>query len=531
MPDDDLDRDVASAFAALDRIEPPDLSARIFTEAAPDSGTELRALAVGPRVRPPRHRWLAGIAAAVALFGAGLAVGLLVRDSGSDAPTMLIDPPPTAAPPPTASPTVTSRPPADGTALVTPSVVQPGGTIAVTPDGAVDPECVDLAGVYRGDNGKREGLLAPDGGWTPWVVDGPPPTFLACERYPSSETAEYVLAGDLGPGSYVICIGASAADVAAADSRACGSFAVAEEGGTLAPDAPPTDPLVTALVDLDADLAGAPTGAASLDGATWCGSERRFDLDPNGALVTEPARRCFLDAHLAAAPAVFVTGLSSIEGDPIVYVWRTLADGTVELFTDASRDNFGSGQWESQSCARLATKFPGGPDGNPPTTFGCTDDGGDVLSPLYTAMPSWFTSREVLPLCGYAVRLVDVDTVQRDCFAQAIADRRPAEFAYADVSGGARTARWFRVTTAGAFEVIEQTITAEAGAVWQRYACTVIDTVDGADPGWVNVPFLDPTHCNVGVDAVPPSATSTPATVGPTAPPGTIRGDAAPPPT
>lgn len=533
---DELDRDAAAAFEALGRIEPPDLTARIFGGRSASRSAPPLGLVGAPR-STPRRRWSVGIAAAVALFGGGLAVGLLVaRDGPPSGPTPLVDPPPSASPP--TSPSTRTVPPTstvvgDSGATVTPIVVRPGGRIAVTPDGVVEGMCTRLALVYRGEGGEPLAQLGPDGTWTPIGRDDPPATWPACLELPSSATVEYQLPGGIGLGRYVICIAGIVDPEARADAdpRGCGSFTVSSTGESGPAEASPSDPVAVALEQFGAAVAAAPAGAASLDGATWCGAERRVGPDPEGGQIDDEARRCFIDAHLAVAPAIFLTLASTTEGDPIVEVYRTLADGTVEVFTDATRDAFGSGRWESQSCARLATKFPGGPDGNPPTTFGCTDDGGDVLSPLYTAMPSWFTSREVLPLCGYAVRLVDVDTVQRDCFAQAIADRRPAEFAYVDVSGGARTARWFRVTTAGAFEVIEQTITDEAGAVWQRYACTVIDTVDGADPGWVDVPFLDPTHCNVGVDAVPPSATSTPATIAPTAPPGTIRGDAAPPPT
>jgi hypothetical protein len=392
MADDDLDRDVARAFAALDDIEPPDLADRIFGTAAGSVPRVTLPLTATPRLRQ-RRRWIAGVAAALLLLGGGVAIGvLLARDSAPDGPTML------------------------------PASLPPG---------------VDL------------------------------------------------------PGS--------------------------------------SDPLRSALEELGADVAGAPAGAATLDGGTWCGAELPPGPDVGGD--GEGRRRCLLDAHLAASPAVFVQAATTIEGDPVVTVWRTLGDGTVHVFTDATRDRFGSGTWETQSCARLATRYPGGADGNPPTMFGCADDSAAPVVPTAEPVPDWFTAREVLPLCGYAVRLVDVDTVQRDCFERAFVEGQPGEFAYVDLSGGVRTARWFRVTATGAFEVIEQTIT-DGSAVWQRYACAEVGTVDGADPGWDDVPFFDPAQCTVGVDADAPPSTSTPPTPPPpTAPPGTIMATDQTPPT
>lgn len=415
MADGDFDRKVATAFTALDVIEPPDLTERIFDAArGAETSVQLPDLAVGPR-RPARRRWVAGAAAAVVLFGGGLGVGLfLARDSGPGAPTMLLP--------------------------------------ATTPGSGTPPS---------------PGTEAPPTGPTP-------ATEAAVNRF---------------------------------------------------------DQLTEALRVLGADVDGAPAGASSLDGAVWCGAEQPPEPDPTGLYTDEGRRRCLLDAHLAAAPAVFARLRTTTEGDPIVEVWRTLADGTVEVFTDATRDAEGSGRWETQSCGRLTTRFPG--PGVVPTTFGCAEDIGVPVVHTSEPMPEWFTSREVLPLCGYAIRLEDVDAVQRGCFERAIVDRQPGEFAYLDVYEGVWTARWFRVTSTGEYEVFVQTITEGAPgsptptAVWERYACAFIGTVEGPGDTFDHMPVFRPEDCAAGPDAEPPPTTTTTTPV--TAPPGTIM--ASPPPT
>jgi hypothetical protein len=429
--DEDLDPRIAARFGELDRLTAPELADRIFGDAGALPPTT--SAAAPASVRPAHtagdsrrsiRRWgpsrlATGLAAAVALLGGGLAIGLVVgRGSDPEGPTMLL---------PTATSVSAPEPEGYGAATVVPATVAPGTTIEVTPAAT--------------------------------VLDVDP------DAAPSDATA---------------------ADI---------------------------DPLTAALEEIGADVGGAPAGALALDGAIWCGVEQAPAPDPTGTFTDEGRRRCLLDAHLAAAPAVLARVRTTTEGDPIVEVWRTLADGTVQLFADSTRDREGSGRWDTQSCGRLTTGFPG--PGVVPTTFGCADDTAVPVVHASEPVPTWFTAREVLPLCGYAIRLDDVDVDQRMCFRQAIEEHQAGEFAYLDIYEGVRTARWFRVTSTGEYEVFVQTITGAApgspapAAVWERHACGVIGTVEGPGDTYDEMPVFRPEDCAAGPDAEPPPTTTT----------------------
>ena len=70
-----------------------------------------------------------------------------------------------------------------------------------------------------------------------------------------------------------------------------------------------------------------------------------------GADVT--ARTCLLEAFEDGHGAELITSQTSIEGDPIVRYIRVHENGVVEVFQDATRDRFGSGEWERVVCDRL----------------------------------------------------------------------------------------------------------------------------------------------------------------------------------
>src|SRR5262245_24524755 len=71
-------------------------------------------------------------------------------------------------------------------------------------------------------------------------------------------------------------------------------------------------------------------------GVIACGEER------GGGGRNEPAdiaaRECFWAAYEQHRPAEFRTTQITIEGDPIVYTYRVLAGGTVELAIDSTKD-------------------------------------------------------------------------------------------------------------------------------------------------------------------------------------------------
>ena len=80
-----------------------------------------------------------------------------------------------------------------------------------------------------------------------------------------------------------------------------------------------------------------------------CGEE---DLDRDEP-YDEIARRCLFDAYQAGRGAELITSALSIEGDPIVRYIRVHENGVVEIFHDATRDRFGSGEWERLVCSEL----------------------------------------------------------------------------------------------------------------------------------------------------------------------------------
>ena len=125
-----------------------------------------------------------------------------------------------------------------------------------------------------------------------------------------------------------------------------------------------------ALDELGVDLDTAPPEVTKLASAEFCGSER-FDgvLRSPGVEVNEAARRCFLDRYRSDQSAVFVMSQNSIEGDPIVTIYHSTRKGDVALFVDATRDAFGSGEWESGTCEGVTTEFPDAPQPLPDSYF------------------------------------------------------------------------------------------------------------------------------------------------------------------
>ena len=108
-----------------------------------------------------------------------------------------------------------------------------------------------------------------------------------------------------------------------------------------------------ALTAYGAAVDTAPDGALEEDGAVMCGAERVSLAEPVGYEGNAAARRCFIDAVDTGAAAVFVRTQPTVEGDPIVDVYRVEASGVVTLYIDATRDNFGSGRWETVTCTGI----------------------------------------------------------------------------------------------------------------------------------------------------------------------------------
>lgn len=67
------------------------------------------------------------------------------------------------------------------------------------------------------------------------------------------------------------------------------------------------------------------------------------------------ARRCLLDAFQTGRGGELISRGTTIEGDPITRYTRVHDDGSVEVIVDATRDDYGSGEWERLHCDRLIT--------------------------------------------------------------------------------------------------------------------------------------------------------------------------------
>ena len=74
-----------------------------------------------------------------------------------------------------------------------------------------------------------------------------------------------------------------------------------------------------------------------------------------GEGVDVAARQCLLAAFEAGRGAELITTMTSVEGDPITRYIRVHENGTVEIFHDASQDQYGSGGWERLRCERLVS--------------------------------------------------------------------------------------------------------------------------------------------------------------------------------
>jgi hypothetical protein len=117
-----------------------------------------------------------------------------------------------------------------------------------------------------------------------------------------------------------------------------------------------TSALISALRSVGSGVGSAPEYAVSPSNAEFCGTADMTQTTGAAAPVDVVAtRRCFLDHVTSATAADMVEVNTSVEGDPIVMVWRAVDGGSSVVFTDSTRDAFGSGEWFRQACTSLST--------------------------------------------------------------------------------------------------------------------------------------------------------------------------------
>jgi hypothetical protein len=95
-------------------------------------------------------------------------------------------------------------------------------------------------------------------------------------------------------------------------------------------------------VDLDAGLEDASTFAPS------CGTE----INVHGKGYDAAARDCFLEAHEKGREAGLVITVHTIEGDPITFTLRALANKQIEV-TEDNRDRFGARGVRRATCTSI----------------------------------------------------------------------------------------------------------------------------------------------------------------------------------
>jgi hypothetical protein len=107
------------------------------------------------------------------------------------------------------------------------------------------------------------------------------------------------------------------------------------------------DELMAAGVDVDAAPASL---LGNLSTERVCPTRR---LEPGGtaADVSDAGPRCLADTIQNRRPAFFIDAARTVEGDPIVTVYRTGLDGSIRVFIDSTRDRFGSRAWEMLPCS------------------------------------------------------------------------------------------------------------------------------------------------------------------------------------
>ncbi len=83
-----------------------------------------------------------------------------------------------------------------------------------------------------------------------------------------------------------------------------------------------------------------------------CGA---FVASPGGLTAEDEAvRDCFLAAFRAGEQKEVVVTQATVEGDPIVTIYRVLGPDDVELFVDSTADRFAAVPMEHRRCRTLA---------------------------------------------------------------------------------------------------------------------------------------------------------------------------------
>ena len=95
-----------------------------------------------------------------------------------------------------------------------------------------------------------------------------------------------------------------------------------------------------------------PVEVATRTALPFCGVEQ--GAGP-GITINAEVRSCFLGGYQDDTGAEFASIQSTMEGDPIATIWRTIPGGGVEMLYDATQDKFGAKVWRRTTCRVLVS--------------------------------------------------------------------------------------------------------------------------------------------------------------------------------
>jgi hypothetical protein len=95
-----------------------------------------------------------------------------------------------------------------------------------------------------------------------------------------------------------------------------------------------------------------PAVIAEREPLPWCGHEI-VNRQPEGDYRDAAVRECFLAARKAGEPAEMVSDSRTVEGGWVREIYRSLANGDIEVYYDPNRDPLSSPGWSRRLCTSL----------------------------------------------------------------------------------------------------------------------------------------------------------------------------------
>ena len=96
--------------------------------------------------------------------------------------------------------------------------------------------------------------------------------------------------------------------------------------------------------------AATPVEVATRSALPFCGIEQ--GAGP-GITINAEVRGCFVSGYRDGTGAEFASIQTSVEGDPIATIYRTVPGGGVEMLVDTTQDRFGEKVWRRTTCRVL----------------------------------------------------------------------------------------------------------------------------------------------------------------------------------